>query len=149
MADQFTESQIATFKDTFTHFDKNGDGSISVEELGELMRQVGYAQSEAELQTVIKEVDADNSGKVEFPEFLMMISRKMNASTETHTEELLNAFKAFDADRNGFISAEELKQVMKDLGQDLTGAELDAMMKAADTNGDGKINYQEFCKMMK
>ena len=47
----------------------------------------------------------------------------------------------FDRDGNGYISAGELRQVMTSLGEALTYEEVDAMIKAADLNGDGLVNY--------
>ena len=49
--------------------------------------------------------------------------------------------QVFDRDGNGYISAGELRQVMTSLGEALTDEEVDAMIKAADLNGDGLVNY--------
>ena len=62
--------------------------------------------------------------------------------------EILAAFKVFDKDGNGFISAEELRHVMTDLDQTITDEEVDEMIREADIDGDGQINYEEFAKMM-
>ena len=63
-------------------------------------------------------------------------------------EELREAFKVFDKDGNGFISAAELRHVMTNLGEKLSDDEVDEMIKEADVDGDGQINYAEFVKMM-
>lgn len=62
-------------------------------------------------------------------------------------QELLNAFKVFDKDNSGTISSEELRNVLKSLGENLTDAELDEMIKMADRNGDGHIDCKDqlFC----
>lgn len=57
-------------------------------------------------------------------------------------------FQVFDRDNNGFISATELRHVMKSLGEALTDEEVDEMIEQADVNGDGQVNYEEFVKMM-
>lgn len=57
-------------------------------------------------------------------------------------EELREAFKVFDQDRNGFISASELRHIMLNLGEKLSDEEVKAMMSVADKDGDGKINYE-------
>ena len=62
--------------------------------------------------------------------------------------ELREAFSLFDKDSNGLISAEELRLVMKNLGENQTDGEIGEMMREADTDGDGHINYDEFVKMM-
>ena len=59
------------------------------------------------------------------------------------------AFKMFDKDENGYIEKDELKQMMAKLGEKLTDGEIDEMMKEADTDNDGRVNYNEFLAMMK
>lgn len=63
-------------------------------------------------------------------------------------EELIEAFKVFDRDGNGFISAAELRHVMTNLGEKLTEEEVDEMIREADIDGDGQINYDQFVRMM-
>ena len=95
---------------------------------------------------MINEVDMDGNGTIDFPEFLSLMARKMK---ETDTEEeLMEAFRVFDRDCNGFISAAELRHVMANLGEKLSEEEIDEMIKEADLDGDGAINYEEFVRMM-
>ena len=80
------------------------------------------------------------NGEIDFEEFLQMMSKKIK---ETDTEEeIKDAFRVFDKNGDGMISAHELKQVMANLGEKLTDEELDEMMREADTNGDGHIDYE-------
>ena len=79
------------------------------------MRSLGQNPTEAELQDMINEVDADGNGQIDFPEFLTMMARKMK-DTDSE-EEIREAFKVFDKDGNGFISAAELRHVMTNLGE--------------------------------
>ncbi|XP_045523292.1 calmodulin-alpha isoform X2 [Pieris brassicae] len=140
MADQLTEEQIAEFKEAFSLFDKDGDGTITTKELGTVMRSLGQNPTEAELQDMINEVDADGNGTIDFPEFLTMMARKMK-DTDSE-EEIREAFRVFDKDGNGFISAAELRHVMTNLGEKLTDEEVDEMIREADIDGDGQVNYE-------
>ncbi|WMV56295.1 hypothetical protein MTR67_049680 [Solanum verrucosum] len=174
MADQLTDDQISEFKEAFSLFDKDGDdsffvfgfdlmnlfvkltdsessvlnsnGCITTKELGTVMRSLGQNPTEAELQDMINEVDADGNGTIDFPEFLNLMARKMK-DTDSE-EELKEAFRVFDKDQNGFISAAELRHVMTNLGEKLTDEEVDEMIREADVDGDGQINYDEFVKVM-
>ena len=70
-------------------------------------------------------------------------------SKETDTEdEVINAFRVFDKDQNGMISSTELRHIMTTLGDKLTEEEVDEMIREADIDGDGYINYEEFVRMM-
>lgn len=74
------------------------------------------------------------------PEFLNLMSQRVG---DTDTEqELISAFKVFDQDGSGTISTEELRNVLRSLGENLTDAELDEMVKMADKNGDGHIDCE-------
>uniref|UniRef100_A0A1I8JD57 Calmodulin n=1 Tax=Macrostomum lignano TaxID=282301 RepID=A0A1I8JD57_9PLAT len=138
-ADQLTEEQIAEFKEAFSLFDKDGDGTITTKELGTVMRSLGQNPTEAELQDMINEVDADGNGTIDFPEFLTMMARKMK-DTDSE-EEIREAWQRF-------ISAAELRHVMTNLGEKLTDEEVDEMIREADIDGDGQVNYEEFVTMM-
>lgn len=146
MTDNLTEEQIAEFKEAFQIFDKDGDGSITTKELGTVMRSLGQNPTEEELKNMIREVDADGSGTIDFKEFLGLMARKMK---ETDTEEeLIEAFKVFDRDGNGLISAHELRFVMTTAGEQLSDEDIDEMIRDADLDGDGYIDYEEFVRLM-
>ncbi|CAO3618426.1 unnamed protein product [Mucor fragilis] len=146
MSDQLNEQQISEYRESFALFDKNGDGAIDLKELGQVMRSLNQEPTNEELKDMINDVDSDNNGRIDFNEFLTIMSR-MKGADETEND-LLEAFKVFDKDQDGSITQDELRSVMTNLGQKLTSQELDEMIKEADTDGDGKINYKEFVKMM-
>ena len=79
------------------------------------------------------------NGKIAFDEFLTMMAGKIRHNPPD--EDLRDAFRAFDKDGNGFISASELKHVMANVGEKMTDDEIEAMIGEADIDGDGQINY--------
>ncbi|KAJ0987294.1 hypothetical protein J5N97_005650 [Dioscorea zingiberensis] len=119
---------------------------ITSKELGDVLRSLGQNPTEAELRDMISVVDVDQNGVIDFPEFLHMMAHKMKDPDSE--EELREAFKFIDKDQNGFISAAELRQVMINLGEKVTDEEVDEMMRMADIDGDGQVNYEEFVKLM-
>ena len=142
MAHQLSEEDVAKFRETFALFDQDSDNKITTKELGDVFESLGKSMTEAELQIMIDEVDSNRNGTVEFDEFLSMMARKMQKTD--WQEEIRDAFHAFDKDGNGFISPQELRDVMKILKEELTEEQLDILIKEAETNGDGAINYEEF-----
>jgi len=146
MAEQLSQEQIAEFKDAFSLFDKDGDGTITTKELGTVMRSLGQNPADSDLQAMINEVDVDGNGTIDFHEFLTMMAKKLKDTDRE--EEIRQAFKVFDKNGDGYITTTELRDVMTKLGEKLSETELAEMMKDADSNGDGKIDYAEFLGMM-
>ena len=147
MVEELTDEQVADFKETFQLFDKDGDGTISVAELGTVLRALGQNPSDKELQEMISEVDEDGNGSIDFPEFLSLMSKKIQDGDAE--EEIRDTFRVFDKDGNGYISRSELRNVMANLGETLSDEEIDEMIKEVDVDGDGQICYEEFVKMLK
>ncbi|PBC26064.1 Calmodulin [Apis cerana cerana] len=136
-----TEDQVAEFKEAFMLFDKDEDGTITMAELGVVMRSLGQRPSETELRDMVNEVDQDGNGTIEFNEFLQMMSKKMKGADGE--DELREAFRVFDKNKDGLISSKELRHVMTNLGEKLSEEEVDDMIKEADLDGDGMVNYED------
>lgn len=90
------------------------------------------------------------NGTIDFDEFLQMMSKwqtqrsRSSAVDQSRSEEdeMRQAFRVFDIDGNGLIDERELLQTMRNLGENLTEKDVKAMIKAADQNGDEKIDYE-------
>lgn len=95
---------------------------------------------DVELRDMVNEVDQDGNGTIEFNEFLQMMSKKMKDGDSE--DELREAFRVFDKNNDGLISSNELRHVMTSLGERLSEEEVDDMIKEADLDGDGQVNYE-------
>jgi len=79
----FSDEELAEFKKVFNSYDKDGNGSITVEELSAVVQEsTGEKPNRGKLMNIIAEVDDDKSGTIEWEEFLTVIS-KLKAGTST------------------------------------------------------------------
>ena len=136
------DTEISKLWEAFKVFDEDGSGAISADELAKVMTSLGQSPGETELRDMIKEVDVDLSGTIDFEEFkALMVTTKGDRQSR-----LQLAFSVFDVDGSGQISADELRSVMSQFG--LTDQELDDIIKEVDHDGDASIDFEEFCKLV-
>ncbi|EPY40977.1 calmodulin [Angomonas deanei] len=96
---------------------------------------------------MLKEADLDSNGSIDFPEFLTLVAAKLNDPDEKDTE-LKRAFRLYDLGNTGFITVSNLKYVMGKLGCSLSTEQAFEMICEADTDGDGKLSFEEFKRIM-
>eukprot|EP00930_Biecheleria_cincta_P103020 TRINITY_DN94916_c0_g1_i1.p1 TRINITY_DN94916_c0_g1~~TRINITY_DN94916_c0_g1_i1.p1 ORF type:complete len:166 (+),score=49.61 TRINITY_DN94916_c0_g1_i1:47-499(+) len=143
-----TEEQINTFMEAFSLFDKAGAQEISTKELGTVMNTLGMNPTQVELQDMIKEADADGGGTIDAPEFLSLMARKMKDNEVETEEEFVEAFRVFDTYGHGWISVENIRQVMTQMGERLTDKEMDEILRESGMADQENINYEEFVKIL-
>ncbi|XP_056022814.1 uncharacterized protein LOC125649260 isoform X2 [Ostrea edulis] len=131
----------------FNDFDRDKNGKIDDSELGTALRMLGLNPTKKEIDDMMQEVDNDGNGTIEFEEFLAFIKRSYKKPDEIK-HDLKKAFRVFDINGDGFITREELREVLTKMGETLTDHEVDEMMENADKNGDGKIDYDEYVDVM-
>lgn len=77
----------------------------------------------------------------------VMVSNELKL-TDQQILEFEEAFKLFDKDGDGHVTATELEIVFQTLGQKPSKEELDSMISEVDTSGNGEMEFHEFCKLM-
>jgi len=129
----------------FQNFDLNGDGVLTKEEIINGYKQIlGDVEAELEAERIMKEVDLDKSGTIDYNEFVLA---SISQQKLLNKERLEATFKMFDKDGNGTISADEIKSVLCQ-GGSVDPAAIDQIIKEVDINGDGEISLVEFKDMM-
>lgn len=143
---KLSDAELAELKDIFAMFDKDNSGSIDVNELESMVSSLGISATKEDLNDMIAEADIDKSGTIEFDEFKTLIGPHFQK--EKPPEDYIDAFNFFDKDGDGFISRSELRNIMNTVDSKLAESDIEDMIKEADINGDGKIDFDEFIKMM-
>jgi calmodulin len=143
---QKKQKEEKEYREVFKMFATSEGEKFGAQELGEVMRSYGMETDELELHDMISEIDTNGNGTIDFKEFMAVFEKKMKDSEAE--EELRQAFKVFDKDGNGFLSSEELRHAMTQMGEKLTNEEVDEMIEEADMDKDGQINVEEFITIM-
>lgn len=140
--------QLNQLRLIFARFDLDSDGSLTILELAALLRSLGLKPSGDQVHALLSNVDANGNGAVEFEELANAILPDMKEEILVNQEQLLEVFRSFDRDGNGYITAVELAGAMAKMRQPLTYRELTEMIREADKDGDGVISFNEFVTVM-
>ncbi|KAJ7572652.1 myosin regulatory light chain cdc4 [Mycena floridula] len=135
-------SDNAEYKEAFALFDKKGTGTVPREILGELLRALGQNPTQAEVADIVNHADRE----VNYNAFLKILNRPDGFKPAGTPEEFIRGFQVFDKEGNGFIGAGELRYVLTQLGEKMTDAEVDELMKGVQVGADGNINYESFVR---
>merc|ERR1739838_349479 len=143
---QLTDDQVADFKDAFKKFDAAGQGEIPTSELGTVMRMLGHNLKDDELEECIKAVDSDGGGSVDIDEFMeLMRTKTKEAQDEVEVKE---AFRVLDKEGKGEIHTDVITELLVQLDDSLTEADLKDLIAEIDSDGSGWVDYDEFKALM-
>ncbi|KAI1319624.1 hypothetical protein EDD11_003617 [Mortierella claussenii] len=145
---QFSETEIADLKESFETFDRNDDGTISRRELHSLLHTVGHKVNAVGLENLLTEYDVDQSGSIDFEEFLSLATRLIKNKSSTFTEDEIASFResfnVFDRNGDGAINASELRSLLRIVGEKYHTTSVANTLKEFDTNNDNHIDFDEF-----
>lgn len=139
IAEQLTEAELRSLRQTFNEMDLNGDGKLTFSELERALEKQGFAGIKDEIKNLIRGLEIDANNTIEYSEFL---AATMDMNYAIREENIMRAFQHFDSNGSGSITIPELISVM--------GSEEHAreVVGELDLNGDGVISYDEFKAMM-
>ncbi|CAM6108663.1 unnamed protein product [Calypogeia fissa] len=144
IAESLSEEEIAGLKEMFKMMDTDNSGTITFEELKAGLKRVGSDLMESEIHELMEAADVDRDGSIDYGEF---IAATMNMNKIEREENLFAAFSYFDKDNSGYITVDELQQAC--LEHNLGEVRIEDMIREADSNNDGRIDYNEFVAMMR
>lgn len=144
---ELSEEQKKEFKEIFDLYDQDADGKISIAQLNLVFENIGQEPNENELKDLLKKIDKDENSELKIEEFYDLM--KIRMCPEDIDSQVRRAFLEFDKNRDGFINAEELKAIMKSIGESLTDEELITMINYGSSKKDGQINIDDFFRIIK
>ncbi|KAE8661228.1 Calcium-dependent protein kinase 20 [Hibiscus syriacus] len=143
IADSLSEEEIAGLKEMFKMIDADNSGNITLEELKIGLEKVGSHLRDSEINGLMQAADIDNSGTIDYSEFIAAMLHLNKIQKEDH---LFAAFNYFDKDGSGYITPDELQQACEQFG--LEDVHLEDVIREVDQDNDGRIDYSEFVAMM-
>eukprot|EP00928_Gymnodinium_smaydae_P042593 TRINITY_DN28655_c0_g1_i1.p1 TRINITY_DN28655_c0_g1~~TRINITY_DN28655_c0_g1_i1.p1 ORF type:complete len:853 (+),score=191.39 TRINITY_DN28655_c0_g1_i1:140-2560(+) len=169
VASQLSLSQLHHLNLRFGQYDTSGDGRLGHVEMRQVLEDAGVAADD--IDVIIESLDSDGSGVIEYSEFA---SGCIDLASDGMRDQLRVVFNVFDLDRSGFLSLQELKEVLTE-GPNSTalptrpsspgyvvrggatagvasvlpdGKTVEEVMKEIDTNSGGKVEFEEFRKYL-
>nr|ACO12291.1 Troponin C, isoform 1 [Lepeophtheirus salmonis] len=142
--------EIKVLKICFNMFDVKDQAFLSADDLDDILRGMGFRPSKEELKEILEEIGEDGSGEIEFEEFCQLCAKFLieEPDEETMKAELKEAFRVYDKEANGFITTDQLREIISELDQRLTVDDLDGIIEEIDEDGSGAMDFDEFCAMM-
>jgi len=142
MAWSLCNDERAKVRDDCIAMDTSQKGTITLAELKKILI-TKFHISDTETAQIFNAMDSNHDEEIHYSDFLAaMVSTRI----AVHDDLLRQAFKKFDVDNSGYITAENMRQV---LGEHHEGEEVETLMAEADFKNDGRISYEEFVAYIK
>lgn len=143
---KLSEAQLTAAKNAFKAFDKKNEDKIKVGDIEQALRKLGHNIKPDWLEKIEHTIDAEGTGYIKYDEFCGILRKKVQDDEDER--ELREMFRILDKEKRGEVNTNELRWILKNLGDDLTEADIDDMIADVDTDGSGWVDYNEFSKLM-
>ncbi|RZC41558.1 EF-hand 7 domain containing protein [Asbolus verrucosus] len=118
-----------------------------------MLKNLGIELEDEKIEELIRSASHSGIEVIDENEFLTWIKQIQDLRPESKggdddSKELMEAFRVFDLDNNGYITRDELRTAMEKIGEPVTELQLTEFINLADTDKDGRINYEEFARLL-
>lgn len=136
--------EIATLKKAFAAIDTESKGYLTLSELDQALRSSGHGATAEDIKMIMSKLDMNQKGVISYHEFL---AASMQKKLYLQEERIFWAFSRMDHDDSGYITQQDLEQIVKEYHFDHVRV-LD-LLDGVDLNHDGQIDYYEFLTLMR
>ena len=139
----FSPEVRENFKNAFDAFDDDRDDLVSTDEIGKLLRAVGFNPLPEEVEDMIEDINAPT---FDYNSFMYIVSR--HAREVDPEQELVDSFRVFDKDGTGKLKTEIIRKILRSLKQPFTEDQINELLGQASIDKDDCIKYEDFAKIM-
>ena len=143
--DRFTDLELEKFKQAFIFFDRDGDGTMSCDDVCLAMRAMGALVTEKEVKNLLKKYDPDHTGTIDVNDFIACMAEVLHK--DDGEQEIKNSFQVFDKSDNGLLPVNEMRHVLTRIGDPLTQEEATNFLNILDQHGDGYVRMNEIINL--
>ena len=145
---ELTKDDIEDLRELFLFYDKTGTGVVPIDKVHSILQNSRFANEGKDLKKLVSAIDSTNKGSLSFEQLLAGLQKKTKEGDPRR--DLIEAFKVFDKKGTGFVAALELIEIITKYKTELgvSESEINQLVRDADLDGDGQIEYHEFVKML-
>jgi calmodulin len=140
---ELSKEELAEFKEAYTLFDQSKKGSISSDELKQVMNLFGSDPRGSEIAEIVASVDDELKGVVDYPDFLKLMHQEVPAEDFKNTVQ--HVFNQIS--KGGAIGAKELVEVFANLGETVSAEEAGELLDEAGQTSEGSLSFEQFFKV--
>ena len=144
-----TERDVEMYKEVFDMFDVQNYGNLTPNDLRNALEMFGFLPKKHLIYQIISDIDADESGGIDFREFLKIMTDQMRPCDGDTREDYERVFSYFDFEGRGHIGKDDLRKIAVDLGENLSEEALEEIFKICDPGEHERISFDSFYKHMK
>ncbi|CAD5234796.1 unnamed protein product [Bursaphelenchus xylophilus] len=145
--ENYTKNEIEDYRQLFCMFDTDGSGAIGNEELKEAIISIGLQADDQEIDALIREVDEDGNGEIDFAEFCHCMKKSQSLVKSTNEELIKQCFNVFDQDGNGVITANEFMYIAKEIGG-FSDELAEYVFHELDVSANGHLSTDQFAAIV-
>jgi len=142
----YTEDQLADFREMFGLFDMGGEGKVAYSSIGNCFRAFGQDPTNKDVNAILGNPKKEDlaSKFLTFEEYMPMFDQIKKEAKPAALEDFIEGLRIFDKESNGTVLGAELRHVLLSIGEKMDPKDVDALMVGHEEGEEGLVNYTKF-----